>query len=95
MVGQVVDEAEVVDEVRLVVEAPCTEGIFDLAVEPGVVHEHASVGQSERGQRRRQVELDSPDLAVENVGDEDHAGRVRWIGKHDLPEGGCCAPMSF
>jgi hypothetical protein len=69
--GQVLDEADVEHVVRLAVELARAELVVHVAVQPGVVQEHAGVFQADRRQRRRQVELHAPDLAVAGV-----AGRV-------------------
>src|SRR5690606_32362029 len=63
----VVNEAGVEHILGLIVEAALAELVLDLAIEPGIVHEHAGVGQAQERQRRRHIELDAPNLAITRV----------------------------
>ncbi|MNT51843.1 hypothetical protein D3C72_1888290 [compost metagenome] len=62
-------EAEVQHIVRLAVEAASPHEVLDLAVQPRVVEEDAGRLHADEVQRRRQVELHAPDLAVADVFD--------------------------
>src|SRR5690606_33085771 len=65
--GQVLDHAEVVDHVRLVVESPLAERVGHLAVEQREISEYPGVGQAEETEIGREVELDPVDLAVADI----------------------------
>src|SRR5690606_19654077 len=65
--GKVLDDAEVVDVLRLVVEAPLPEHVADVAVEQRNVAEHAGVGQPDEAEIGREVELDAIDFALSDI----------------------------
>ena len=67
-VRQILDEAEVIDRSGLIVEATLAKEIRDLALEPGVIQEHAGVVQTKGRKRRGKIELDTIDLAVADIG---------------------------
>src|SRR3546814_15187907 len=56
----VLDEADIIDIVRLAVEAALARKVGDLAVEPRDVAEDAGVGQAKETEVGRQVEFDAP-----------------------------------